>query len=75
MGWMTGNTGVQFVAGQISSLPYPDQLWDPPRLLSNGCSSPGVNWPWNDVDYLPSSSAEVENEWSCTSAPSYVFGL
>jgi hypothetical protein len=39
MGWMTGDIGVQFMAGtEISSLPYPDQLWDPPKLLSNECS-------------------------------------
>jgi hypothetical protein len=56
MGWMTGEIGVQFMAGtEISSLLCPDQLRDPPRLLSNGCSFPAVKWPGSEADYLTSS--------------------
>jgi hypothetical protein len=29
----------------------------------------GAKWPGCEVDHLPPSSAEVKNEWSCTSPP------
>ena len=31
--------------------------------------SPEENWPGCEAGSLPPSSAEVKNEWSCTSAP------
>jgi hypothetical protein len=31
----------------------------------------GVEWPGHEADHLPQSSAEVKNEWSCTS-PAFV---
>jgi hypothetical protein len=34
-----------------------------------GGSLLGVKWPERDVDPLPPSSAEVQNEWNCTSTP------
>jgi hypothetical protein len=33
----------------------------------------GVNRPWREADHSPPSSAKVNNEWSCTSSPPYVF--
>jgi hypothetical protein len=57
------------------SPPRPDQHWDPPSLLSNGCRSPfpgdKVAGAWSD--HSPPSSAEVKNAWSYTSNPQYVF--
>jgi hypothetical protein len=29
----------------------------------------GLKWPGRDVEHLPSSSAEVKNEWSLVSSP------
>jgi hypothetical protein len=36
-------------------------------------SFPGVKRPVREADHLPTSSAEVKNAWSYTSAPQYVF--
>ena len=41
--------------------------------LDTGCYFPGLNWSGQEADYSPSSSANVKNEWSCTSAPSVCF--
>jgi len=48
-----------------------DPLWGPPSLLSNGCwlSLAVVKRLGCDVNNWPPSSADVENEWSCTSSP------
>ena len=53
------------------SAELPDRLWGPPSLLFNGYhgSSPGLKRPGRDVHNSSLSSAEVENKWSCTSAP------
>ena len=46
-----------------------------PALCSvgTGCYFTGLNWPGQEADYSSPSSAEVKNEWSCTSAPSICF--
>ena len=48
-----------------------DVVWGPPSFLFSGCrgSCRGLKGPWRDVDYPPPSSAEVKNEWSCTTIP------
>jgi hypothetical protein len=59
-----------------SSPPYPDRLWVPPSLLSNGyreALSLGVKQPGSEADHLPPTSAEVKNGWSYTSIPLHVF--
>jgi hypothetical protein len=59
-GWSPGR-GKRFF-----SLPKrPDRLWTPLTLKFNGT---GVTWVCRDIDHSPSSSAEVKNEWSYTSA-------
>jgi hypothetical protein len=52
----------------FSSPEPPDRLWGPLGLLFNGyCSSIlGVKEPGHEVSHWPHSSAEAENEWSCT---------
>lgn len=35
-----------------------------------GPLSPGLKWPEGEVDYSCAFRAEVQDEWSCTSAPS-----
>jgi hypothetical protein len=47
--------------GFFSSPPLPG-LWGPPTLLSSGYRG-------CETDHPPSSSAEVENAWSCISFP------
>jgi hypothetical protein len=48
-----------------------DQLWGPPKLLLNGhrCYLPGAKQQVPEVDRLPTSCAEVNNQWSSTSSP------
>jgi hypothetical protein len=41
----------------------------PPLQGVPGAVSPGVKRPSYEADRSPPSSAEVNNEWSCTSAP------
>jgi hypothetical protein len=45
----------------------------PPIQQVLGDPSLGVKWPGREVDHSPPSSAEVKNEWSCTSTPPYAF--
>jgi hypothetical protein len=47
----------------------PDRLWGPPSLLIRGC------WGLSnyEADHLPTSSADVKNEWFYTPTPPYVF--
>jgi hypothetical protein len=45
----------------------------PPIQWVPGVLSLGVKRPWREADHSPTSSAEVKNEWSCTSIPQYVF--
>jgi hypothetical protein len=47
----------------------PDRLWGPLSLLFSGYrgSLSRVKRPWREVDHSRPSSAEVRNEWSCTS--------
>jgi len=33
----------------------------------------GVNRPELEVTHIPLSSAEIKNDWSCTSSPLYAF--
>jgi hypothetical protein len=42
-------------------------------LMSTRGSFPGSKVAGREVDYSPPSSAEVENAWSYTSTPQYVF--
>jgi hypothetical protein len=49
----------------------PDWLWGPPSLLFGGWWGQlllVVKWPGHEVNYSPTSSARVKNEWSYTSA-------
>jgi len=45
-----------------------------PAVLFNWCSGsfPGIKWPKREADHSSLSSAEIMNQWSCTSAPLYV---
>jgi hypothetical protein len=49
---------------------HPDRRWGPSNFLFSGYRSslPGAERPGREVGYSPRSSAEVENEWSYTSA-------
>jgi hypothetical protein len=60
--------GQEFLS--FSSLKRPYRFWDPIGLLLSGhrwAFSLGVKWPGREADNSPPSSAEVKNEWSCTS--------
>jgi len=39
----------------------------------NTRSFQGVKWPWVEADCLPWANAEIKNEWSSTSTPTYAF--
>jgi hypothetical protein len=58
-------------ARDISSSNRPDRLWGQHGLLLKGhrASFPGVKLPKREADNLPSSSAELTNEWTCISTP------
>jgi hypothetical protein len=43
------------------------------RLMRSGALFLGVKRQGRQADHSPPSSAEVENVWSCTSTPPYVF--
>jgi hypothetical protein len=45
----------------------------PPILWITGALSLGVKRPRREADHSPPSRAEVENAWSYTSTPQYVF--
>jgi hypothetical protein len=76
--WHTGwTTGVRFPASEgrefFSSPPHPDQLWDPPSILSSGYRgylSLAVVRPESDTDHSPPSSV-----WIYTSTPQCAFML
>ena len=53
----------------LSSPKRPDRVWGPSSLAFNGYrgSFQGVKRLGRAVDHSPPSSAEVNNEWSCTS--------
>jgi len=56
----------------------PDWFWNQPSLLFSGYlgSFPGVKRSRHEVHQSPPLSAEVKNEWSCTSAPPiYLHGM
>jgi hypothetical protein len=70
-GSIRGRTTVFF-----SSPRRPDRLWDSYSLLSSGyrrALPSGVKWPWHEAYCSLPSSAEVKNEWGCTSTSPYVF--
>ena len=48
-----------------------DRLWSLPGLTSSAymCSFPWAKRPGREIDHSHPSSAEVKNEWSCTSSP------
>jgi hypothetical protein len=48
-------------------------LSQPPVQLVSGVLIVGVKQLGYEVDHSPPSSAEVKNEWSCTSVPPYAF--
>jgi hypothetical protein len=67
-----GRSGARILLEAIFFFPKcPDPLLGPPSLLLNGYqgSSPRVKWPEHQDNHSFASSAEVENEWSCTSTP------
>jgi hypothetical protein len=56
------------------SLRRPDQLWDPPNLLSNGYRVLlpwGVKQPGREADHSPPASVEIKKIWIYTSTPPY----
>jgi hypothetical protein len=58
----------------------PEQLQGPHRFLFSGSGSwgylLGIKWMENKADHFPSSSAEVKNQWSCTSHPLiFLYGM
>jgi len=64
-GWLGGlslDRGWEF----ISSLPCPDQLWGPPRLLFSGYQglfSLEVKWPVREADYSPHLVPRLRMRW------------
>jgi hypothetical protein len=56
----------------FSPLNHYGRLWGPPIFVVNGyrASFPGVRRPGPNVEHLPRSCVEVNNEWSCNSTPS-----
>ena len=75
MGWMFQDSTPIMDKRRFSFLKCPDRPWGPPRLLFSvyHALSPGIKRPGRDLDNLPPSSAHIENQWSCTFTPSYVF--
>jgi hypothetical protein len=59
------------------SFPQPSKLalgpTQPPVQLVPRVLSPRTKRSGREVDYLPPSSADDKNEWSCTSIPQYAF--
>jgi len=57
--------------GSSSKSERPDRsgLQRPSHLMGTGVSFPGYEASGREVNHLATSSAEVKNEWSCTSAP------
>jgi hypothetical protein len=54
----------------------PDLLWSLPSFISSAymCFFPWAKRPGREIGHSHLSSAEVKNEWSCTSSPPlYVF--
>ena len=71
-GLRPGPSGVQIPAEAGDFSPKrPNQLWGPPSPLFSAYrgSFPGVKRPEREGDHLPPSNAEVQREWSYTSAP------
>jgi hypothetical protein len=72
-------TGVQFSTwvwrDLFSSPPRQDRLWDPPSLLSKGYRGffPRGKLAEREADHSPISSPDVEDVWSYTSTPPYIF--
>lgn len=58
----------------FSSAKLPDRLWGPPILLFNGCPRSFLGVKAARAWRCPFPfSAEIRNEWSCTSSYSYAF--
>jgi len=76
MGWMTGsvpgrgNDGIFTLRHHVQTSSGAHQASVQWEL---GALTWGVKWPGCEADYLPSSSAEVNNAWRYTSTPQYVF--
>jgi hypothetical protein len=53
----------------------PDRVWNLSSLISSTyvCSFPWAKRPGREIDHSHPSSAEVKNEWSCTSSPLVFF--
>jgi hypothetical protein len=57
----------------FSSPVYPCRLWGPPNLRYVPAGFyPGIRRLEREARYSPPCSAEVKNEWNCTSTPSHV---
>jgi hypothetical protein len=63
---------VRFPAGSDNFSPLQDSK-NGSEANSDSYSVPGVKWPGREGDHLPPYSAEINNEWSCTSIPLYAF--
>jgi hypothetical protein len=59
----------------VSSPHFPDRLWGPPNIVSNGYQGyiPGVKRPGREAHHSPPASAEVKKIWTYTSTPPYAF--
>jgi hypothetical protein len=74
MGW---TIGVRFPAGKgflllTTASTQALEPTKPPIQLVTGILSLEAKQPAREAEYSPPSSAEVINEWSCTSIPQYV---
>jgi hypothetical protein len=74
MGWTTYESGIYSRQGQeIFIFFIASKLALGPTQPPSGVLPPGVEWPEDEADHLPLSSAEVKNTWSCKSTALYVF--
>ena len=73
MGWMIWYLNTR--KGKTFLQKHPDQDWDPPSLLVNRYQNYflEVKQPGREAAHSPTSSAEVQDEWSHTLLPLRAF--